>query len=156
MKWVNDNRQAALLGIALLMVPLAACGGSDDATAPEQPAAITGLVVNDGTGATASVLDGEVIGELVVADGETTGTLTVQFVNEFGNNHTPAADETMTFSVGNTVLAEFTSTGTGTFSGTLRGLQAGSTTISFQLVRAGSSVFNSLPIPIRVVGPANL
>ncbi len=153
MKWVSDNRAATLLGIALLVAPLSACGGSDDATAPEQEPAITGLAVNDGSGVTAAVKDGEVIGELVVPEGATTGTLTVQFVDEFGNNHTPTANEIMTFSVGNTALAEFTPTAAGAFSGTLSGLQAGSTTISFQLLRAGSSVFNSPPIPVEVVGP---
>ena len=153
MRWVNDKRAGALLGIALLIVPLSACGGSDDPTASEQDPAVTGLAVSDGSGVIAAVQDGEVVGELVVSEGLTTGTLTVQFVDEFGDNHTPTADETMTFSVGSIAMAEFTLTAPGAFSGTLSGIQPGSTTISFQLVGAGTSVYNSPPIPVSVRGP---
>jgi hypothetical protein len=111
-------------------------------------AAVTGLVIKDNGSVVASVVDGTVTGEISVPPGQISNDLEVFWLDDNHEEFQPAAPPGgMTAHIVDPAVADFTSTGTWTF--TITAHDPGHTEISFSLTDNGSPVFTSEPIELH-------
>lgn len=149
---MNGGRLAlALAGV----LALGACGddptGLDDHSEPE------GVVLRI-NGQTVASYDGDTrtwTGDLTVKAGQSTGTITVAFVDHDGHEIEADDDVYLEVTVANTSLAAFNHTAAGSFTGTLQGKAVGQTTAVFKLmhgsVGSGHSDFTTAPTMVRII-----
>jgi hypothetical protein len=92
-----------------------------------------------------------VSGTLTVASGAQR-TIAISILDRTGDPITLGANDQIRVTVTNTVVATFTPTSTGASAvvGTLRGGQPGGTSLTVQLLRAGTSEYDSPNIPVTV------
>jgi len=143
----NAMRFRAFAALLLGVVLAAGCGDIGFTSNPTHQVVITG-----GGNTLVSVTPaGEVLGTLTVGAGAQR-TITVSVLDRAGNPVTLGANDQIRVTVVNTVVATFTATGTGANAvlGTLRGGQSGTTSLNVQLLRGGTSEYNSPNVPITV------
>jgi hypothetical protein len=94
---------------------------------------------------------GAVNGTLTVASGAQR-TIAISLLDRAGAPITLGAGDQIRVTVVSTPIATFTASGSGgnTVTGTLRGVSAGNTSLSVQLLRGGTAEYNSPNVPIIV------
>lgn len=152
--------QARTFGAALAVIGLLGAGACGDPAGLDDHADAEGAVVSL-NGQVIASYDGDTrqwTGELTVARGQTTGRMTVTFVDHDGNDIRPGSDFYLQVDFANTgpTVAAFDHDAPGTFTGSLRGIAAGQTTVVFRLMHGsvgrGHSDFNTAPATVRVTG----
>ena len=148
------------LGAALALVGLLGAGACGDPAGLDDHADAEGAVLS---------MDGQVIasydgdtrqwtGDLTVAAGQSTGRMTVTFVDHDGDDIRPGSDFYLQVDFANTgpTVAAFDHDSPGAFTGTLRGIAAGQSTVVFRLMHGsvgrGHPDFNTAPATVRVTG----
>jgi len=128
------NRLGAMtltLGTALA---LGACGGDPVANEEEHVDPI-GIVVVSGSVDVVSVTGLNIVGAFSVEESGQTDPLGVQFVDDRGNRFVPdEPDEWLRVTVTHPDLAQWVPDTPGGWTGSIRGLQAGTTTVRFELM----------------------
>jgi hypothetical protein len=143
----NPTRIRAFALLLCAAVLAAGCGDIGLTSNPTHQVVITG-----GGNTLVSVTPaGEVFGTLTVGAGAQR-TITVSVLDRAGVPVTVGANDQIRVTVVSTPIATFTATATGANAviGTLRGVGAGSTSLNVQLLRAGTSEYNSPNVPIIV------
>jgi hypothetical protein len=103
--------------------------GEDDHVDP------VGIVVVSGLVDVVSVRGLNIIGAFTVDEGGQTDPLGVEFIDDRGNRFVPdEPDEWLRVTVTNPALAQWVPDTPGGWTGSLRGVQAGSTTVRFELM----------------------
>ena len=138
-------RAFALLLCAAVLA--AGCGDIGLTSNPTHQVLITG----DGNTLASVTPAGEVLGTLTVGAGAQR-TITISVLDRAGFPVTLGANDQIRVTVTNTVVATFTATGSGANAviGTLRGGQSGGTSLTVQVLRAGTSEYDSPSVPITV------
>lgn len=147
-------------GAALALVGLLGAGACGDPAGLDDHADAEGAVIRL-NGQVVASYDGDSrqwTGELSVAAGQSTGTLTVSFVDHDGDDVRPGSDYYLQVDFANTgpTVAAFDHDAPGSFTGSLRGIAAGQSTVVFRLMHGsvgrGHSDFNTAPATVRVTG----
>lgn len=111
---------------------------------------IEGFELRSGTDVLVSQAEGVLTGDLEVHHEETLGPLTVVFLDHDGHEVTPEEGATLSFTVADELVVSVTPDGTDPFVFSVEGLEEGETTMTFAVLHAGHTDFESLPIPIEV------
>ncbi len=157
MRHFQPKLPLALLTAGLLV--LAACGDSamePDEDHDEHAGEVEGVTLSLGGQTLASYdgHDGEWTGELGVQAGQTTGSISVQFVDDHGEAVAFDDDFHLRVDVADASIAAFEQGTPGAFEGILRGVAAGNTTVTFSLVHGevgtGHADFVTEPLAVRV------
>lgn len=148
------------LGAALTLVGALGLGACGDPAGLDDHAEAEGAVIRL-NGQVVASYDGDSrqwTGDLSVAAGQSTGTMTVTFVDHDGGDLRPGSDYYLQVDFANTgpTVAAFDHDAPGTFTGSLRGIAAGQSTVVFRLMHGsvgrGHSDFNTAPATVRVTG----
>ena len=142
---------------ALLLVALAAVTAcDDDSTGPENRQVPIQVRVESNGLSLATATEFSNLGtELPVAVGE----IVFLVEDEQASSpvpYTPASDEYLDVTVANTAIARWETDTPGAFTGGIRGVSQGTTTVVFRLMRGvpgstnGSVVFEAHPIPVNI------
>ena len=145
------RRHGIAVIVFLLMSGLVACSNPAEDDHEEEHAEAEGLVLVLGGEEVVRVEEAEVTGSLTVGAGETTSDITVEFLDEDGNEvHVEDLDEELSLNVDirGSEIVTVASTGQWTF--TLEGDEAGDTAIRIQLLHDDHADFTTPDIPITV------
>ena len=145
------RRHGVAVIVFLLMSGLVACSNPAEDDHEEEHAEAEGLVLVLGGEEVVRVEEAEVTGSLTVGAGETTSDITVEFLDEDGNEvHVEDLDEELSLNVDirGSEIVTVASTGQWTF--TLEGDEAGDTAIRIQLLHDDHADFTTPDIPITV------
>ena len=144
------RRHGVAVIVFLLMSGLVACSNPAEDDHEEHPD-VAGLTLVLGGEEVVRVANAEVTGTLTVEAGETTSDITVEFLDEDGNEvHVEDLDEELSLNVDirGSEIVTVASTGQWTF--TLEGDEAGDTAIRIQLLHDDHADFTTPDIPITV------
>ncbi len=113
-------------------------------------AQINGLRVEEDGGEIASVFGGSVTGEIAVEHEQTSGVLSVTFLNNDTSDYVPAAGDSLTWSIADTGIATSQAVGAPSpFTLSVNGVTEGMTTITFTL-RNNGVLYTSPAIELHV------
>lgn len=147
-------------GPAIVAAAVFALGGCDsDPTGNEDHIDPVGIVIVSGSTDVVSVRGLDIIGAFQVNAGGQTDPFDILFVDERGNRFVPTEpDEWLRVTVSHPSLAEWVGDGPGAWSGSIRGLQAGTTTVRFELMHgpvnddaASHRDFGTPGVPLLVI-----
>lgn len=149
---------ARTLGAFLTLWTLLSAGACSDPAGLDGHSEPEGVVLRIGGQVVASydVDNRRWTGEVSVAAGQTTGQISVQFVDHDGRPISLGSGYYLEVEVGNTTVAAFNPTTPGAFTGTVQGKVAGQTTAVFKLMHGtvgrGHSDLSTAPVTVRVTG----
>jgi hypothetical protein len=134
---------------ALLLAALLAAGCEDIGLTGNPSHQV--VIAGGGTVVVTVSPGGAVNGTLTVASGAQR-TIAISLLDRSGDPITLGANDQIRVTVVSTPIATFTASGSGgnTVTGTLRGVSAGTTSLNVQLLRGGTSEYNSPNIPVIV------
>jgi hypothetical protein len=152
--------QARTFGAALAVIGLLGAGACGDPAGLDDHADAEGAVVSLGGQVVASYDGGtrQWTGEFTVPAGRSTGRMTVTFVDHDGDDIRPGSAFYLQVDFANTgpTVAAFDHDAPGTFTGALRGMAAGQSTVVFRLMHGsvgrGHPDFSTAPATVRVTG----
>lgn len=150
------NKNISLSLALLLVVALVGCD-NDPVSSDDHPDPASLQVVAPEAGLTITAIsDTKAFGNIIVAEG-VQYKLSIEFLNEDGTLFNHGSDEFLEVNIENASLAEWIADASGSFTGTIRGVNAGTTTIQFSLIhgQVGSSSahpdFVAKPLELLVV-----
>lgn len=149
---ITRHRLTILTALSVLSV-LSACS---DSTGPgddhKDPAGLRATL--SGTALVTVNAARQVTGSFTVAAGQSTGAISVAFLDEDGDPISPASDEYLRVEIDGTAIASATQNPGGAFTFTLNGLVAGTTTMRLSLMHGtfpgGHSDYTSPNITVVV------
>lgn len=151
---------ARKLGAALALWALLGAGACSDPAGLDDHSEPEGVVLRIGGQVVASY-DGDTrkwTGDLSVTAGQSTGRMTVTFVDHDGDDIRPGSGFYLQVDFANTgpTVAAFDHDSPGSFTGTLRGIAAGQSTMVFRLMHGsvgrGHPDFSTAPATVRTTG----
>ena len=147
--FVHKHHGVAVI-VFLIMSGLVACSNPAE-DEDEEHAEVEGLVLVLGGEEVVRVEDAEVTGALTVEAGETTSDITVEFLDEDGNEvHVEDLDEELSLNVDIRGSEIVTVASTGQWMFTLKGDEAGDTAIRVQLLHDDHADFTTPNISVTV------